>query len=107
MALLLERMKAVAEASPGPSEAGAPGSGPRWCRPTIRPPRAHGAGDLAGHLPHRVPFRQWFVLPWISRCPSCRAPPVLTALIVVTMTWVVMPRLTRLLRGFLNPPRKG
>jgi antibiotic biosynthesis monooxygenase (ABM) superfamily enzyme len=26
---------------------------------------------------------------------------------VVTMTWVVMPRLTRLLRGFLNPPRKS
>jgi len=22
---------------------------------------------------------------------------------VMTMTWVVMPRLTRLLRGFLNP----
>jgi hypothetical protein len=28
---------------------------------------------------------------------------LLTGLIVMTMTWVVMPRLTKLMRGFLNP----
>ena len=31
---------------------------------------------------------------------------LLTALIVMTMTWGVMPRLTRWMRGFLNPHAK-
>jgi antibiotic biosynthesis monooxygenase (ABM) superfamily enzyme len=31
---------------------------------------------------------------------------LLTGLIVMTMTWVVMPRLTKLMRGFLNPHLK-
>ena len=31
---------------------------------------------------------------------------LLTGLIVATMTWVVMPRLTKLMRGFLNPHLK-
>ena len=47
------------------------------------------------------------VLPWIQPLPFLPRTAVLTALIVVTMTWMVMPKLTRMLRGFLNPPRKG
>ena len=50
-----------------------------------------------------VSFFLWFVLPYLQNLPFLPRTAILTALIVMTMTWVVMPRLTRLLRGFLNP----
>ena len=53
----------------------------------------------------------WFaqlVVPLLQPLPFLPRTAVLTALIVATMTWVVMPRLTQLgwVRRFLNPPRK-
>ena len=74
---------------------------------TMHPPRARMAlVTWLGIFP-TVSFFLWFVLPWIQPLPFLPRTAVLTALIVVTMTWVVMPRLTRVLRGFLNPPRKS
>ncbi|HPE04091.1 MAG: antibiotic biosynthesis monooxygenase [Thauera sp.] len=106
---LLERMKAVAEGEPEFRKL----SGlEAWFEPavvpaTMHPPRARMAlVTWLGIFP-TVSFFLWFVLPWIQPLPFLPRTAVLTALIVVTMTWVVMPRLTRVLRGFLNPPRKG
>ena len=106
---LLERMKAVAEGEPEFRKL----SGlEAWFEPavvpaTMHPPRARMAlVTWLGILP-TVSFFLWFVLPWIQPLPFLPRTAVLTALIVVTMTWVVMPRLTRVLRGFLNPPRKS
>lgn len=106
---LLERMKAVAEGEPEFRKL----SGlEAWFEPavvpaTMHPPRARMAlVTWLGIFP-TVSFFLWFVLPWIQPLPFLPRTAVLTALIVVTMTWVVMPRLTRLLRGFLNPPRKS
>ena len=106
---LLERMKAVAEGEPEFRQL----SGlEAWFEPavvpaTMHPPRARMAlVTWLGIFP-TVSFFLWFVLPWIQPLPFLPRTAVLTALIVVTMTWVVMPRLTRVLRGFLNPPRKG
>lgn len=45
----------------------------------------------------------WFVAPHLQVLPFLPRTALLTALIVATMTWVVMPRLTRLMRGFLSP----
>ena len=106
---LLERMKAVAEGEPEFRKL----SGlEAWFEPavvpaTMHPPRVRMAlVTWLGIFP-TVSFFLWFVLPWIQPLPFLPRTAVLTALIVVTMTWVVMPRLTRVLRGFLNPPRKG
>ena len=49
----------------------------------------------------------WLVAPWLTPLPFLPRVALLTALIVITMTWVVMPRLTRLMRGFLNPAAGG
>ena len=106
---LNKRMKAVAEGEPEFRKL----SGlEAWFEPavvpaTMHPPRARMAlVTWLGIFP-TVSFFLWFVLPWIQPLPFLPRTAVLTALIVVTMTWVVMPRLTRVLRGFLNPPRKG
>ncbi len=50
-----------------------------------------------------VSFFLWLVLPYLMGLPFLLRTAVFTALITVTMTWIVMPRLTRLMRGFLNP----
>ena len=47
-----------------------------------------------------------FELPYLQGLPVLPRTALLTALIVMTMTWVVMPRLTRWMRGFLNPHAK-
>lgn len=49
----------------------------------------------------------WFALPLMQPLPFLLRVALLTALIVITMTWLVMPRLTRLMRGFLNPTKRG
>jgi len=106
---LLERMKAVAEGEPEFRKL----SGlEAWFEPavvpaTMHPPRVRMAVVTWLGIFPTVSFFLWFVLPWIQPLPFLPRTAVLTALIVVTMTWVVMPRLTRVLRGFLNPPRKS
>ncbi|WP_230971507.1 antibiotic biosynthesis monooxygenase [Nitrogeniibacter aestuarii] len=47
----------------------------------------------------------WFVAPYLADLPFLPRTAVLTALIVVTMTWVVMPRLVKWLKPFLHPAR--
>jgi antibiotic biosynthesis monooxygenase (ABM) superfamily enzyme len=48
----------------------------------------------------------YFVAPYLQGLPFLPRTALLTALIVMTMTWGVMPRLTRWMRGFLNPHAK-
>lgn len=82
-----------------------------WFEPAIvpasmQPPRVRMAFVTWLGIFPTVSFFLWFVAPWLQPLPFAPRTAVLTALIVVTMTWGVMPRLTRLLRGFLNPARK-
>ena len=82
-----------------------------WFEPAIvpasmQPPRVRMAFVTWLGIFPTVSFFLWFVAPWLQPLPFAPRTAVLTVLIVVTMTWGVMPRLTRLLRGFLNPARK-
>jgi len=49
----------------------------------------------------------WLVAPLLQALPFLPRTAVLTALIVAIMTWGVMPRLTRLMRGWLAPHRRS
>ena len=73
---------------------------------SMHPPRARMAlVTWLGIFP-TVSFFLYFVLPYLQGLPFLPRTALLTALIVMTMTWVVMPRLTRWMRGFLNPHAK-
>ena len=48
----------------------------------------------------------WLIAPLLSPLPFLLRTAVLTALIVLTMTYVVMPRLVRLMKPFLHPGRR-
>ncbi len=52
-----------------------------------------------------VALFQWLLAPRLHNLPFLLRTGILTALIVVTMTYVVMPRLVRLMRPFLHPER--
>ena len=70
---------------------------------SMHPPRARMAlVTWLGIFP-TVSFFLWFVAPHLNALPFLPRVGLLTGLIVMTMTWVVMPPLTKLLRGFLNP----
>ncbi|MFT3759060.1 antibiotic biosynthesis monooxygenase [Thauera sp.] len=79
-----------------------------WFEPAVvsasmHPPRARMAlVTWLGIFP-TVSLVLWLVAPLLEPLPFLLRTALLTALIVVTMTWLVMPRLVRLLRGFLDP----
>jgi len=74
--------------------------------PTVHPPsRARMAlATWLGIFP-TVSIFLWFVAPYLADLPFLPRTAILTALIVVTMTWVVMPRLVRWLKPFLHPAK--
>ena len=108
---LLERMKEVAEGEPEFRKL----SGlEAWFEPAVvpasmHPPRVKMAVVTWMGIFPVVSLYLWLVSLWpgFQDLPFLPRTAVFTGLIVATMTWVVMPRLTRLLRGFLNPPRKS
>ncbi|WP_240794377.1 antibiotic biosynthesis monooxygenase [Azoarcus sp. DD4] len=70
---------------------------------TMHPPRARMAVVTWLGIFPTVSLVLWLVAPLLAAWPFLLRTAVLTALIVATMTWVVMPRLTRWLRGWINP----
>lgn len=77
--------------------------GPQVIAPTTHPPRARMALVTWMGIFPTVSLALWLIAPLLAPLPFLPRVALLTGLIVVTMTWVVMPRLTRLMRGFLNP----
>lgn len=73
---------------------------------TMHPPRARMAVVTWLGIFPTVSLVLWLAAPLLATWPFLLRTAALTALIVVTMTWVVMPRLTRGLRGWLNPTAK-
>lgn len=70
---------------------------------SMHPPRARMAlVTWLGIFP-TVSFFLWFVAPLLDGVPFLPKVALITAMVVVTMTWLVMPRLGKLLKGFLNP----
>ena len=108
---LLERMKEVAEGEPEFRKL----SGlEAWFEPAVvpasmHPPRVKMAVVTWMGIFPVVSLYLWLVSLWpgFQDLPFLPRTAVFTALIVATMTWVVMPRLTRLMRGWLNPAAKG
>lgn len=72
---------------------------------TMHPPRARMAVVTWLGIFPTVSLVLWLVAPLLASWPFLLRTAVLTALIVAVMTWGVMPRLTRWLRGWLNPAR--
>ena len=108
---LLERMKEVAEGEPEFRKL----SGlEAWFEPAVvpasmHPPRVKMAVVTWMGIFPVVSLYLWLVSLWpgFQDLPFLPRTAVFTALIVATMTWVVMPRLTRLMRGFLNPASRA
>lgn len=104
----LDRLREVAEGEPASRKL----SGlEAWFEPTVvpasmHPPRARMAVVIWLGIFPTVSLILWYLAPLLQALPFLLRTAVLTALIVATMTWGVMPRLTRLMRGFLNPGRK-
>jgi antibiotic biosynthesis monooxygenase (ABM) superfamily enzyme len=72
---------------------------------TMHPPRLRMAVVTWLGIFPTVSLVLWFIAPLLHDVPFLLRTGLLTALIVVTMTWVVMPRLTKLMRGWLNSAR--
>ena len=106
---ILERQRDLAEGEPGFRYL----SGlEAWFEPamvpaSVHPPRVRMAVVTWLGIFPTVSFFLWAVAPWLQALPFLPRTAVLTALIVVTMTWVVMPRLTRLMRPWLTGPSKA
>jgi antibiotic biosynthesis monooxygenase (ABM) superfamily enzyme len=69
---------------------------------TTHPPRTRMAVVTWLGIYPTAAFFLWFVAPWLAGWPFLLRTAVITALIVATMTWVVAPRLTRAMRGWLT-----
>ena len=85
-----------------------------WFAPAVvpasmHPPRAKMAFVTWLGIFPTVSFYLWLVSLWpgFVEQPFLPRTAVFTGLIVITMTWLVMPRLTRLMRGFLASSKKG
>ncbi|THF61846.1 antibiotic biosynthesis monooxygenase [Pseudothauera nasutitermitis] len=74
---------------------------------TMHPPRARMAVVTWLGIFPTVSLVLWLVAPLLQALPFLLRTALLTALIVAVMTWVVMPRLTRLLHGWLAGRRSG
>jgi antibiotic biosynthesis monooxygenase (ABM) superfamily enzyme len=72
---------------------------------TMHPPRLRMAVVTWLGIFPTVSLVLWFIAPLLHGVPFLLRTGLLTALIVVTMTWVVMPRLTKIMRGWLNSAR--
>lgn len=83
-----------------------------WFAPAVvpasmHPPRARMALVTWMGIFPTVSLVLWLIEPLVRPyLPFLPKVALLTGLIVATMTWGVMPRLTRLMRGFLNPHLK-
>lgn len=78
-----------------------------WFAPAVvpasmHPPRARMAVVTWLGIFPTVSLFLWLVAPLLAHLPFLLRTAMLTALIVVTMTWIVMPRLTKLLRCWLS-----
>ena len=70
---------------------------------TMHPPRTRmSVVTWLGIFP-TVSLYLYLLGPLLEPLPFLARTAILTALIVPTMTWVVMPRLTRLMKGWINP----
>jgi uncharacterized protein len=76
---------------------------------SMHPPRSRMAFVTWLGIFPTVSLMLWLVLPLLQPLPFLPRTAVLTGLIVMAMTWVVMPRLTKLawVRRFLNPQAKS
>lgn len=79
-----------------------------WFAPAVvpasmHPPRVRMAVVTWLGIFPTVALFQWLLAPLLQPLPFLPRVAVLTALIVAAMTWLVMPRLTRLMKGWLNP----
>ena len=72
---------------------------------TMHPPRSRMAFVTWLGIFPTAAFFLWFVAPLVAHWPFLLRTALITGLIVATMTWLVAPRLTRWMRGFLNPKR--
>lgn len=106
---ILVRLREVAEGEPEFREL----SGlEAWFTPAVVPASMHpprlrmAVVTWLGIFP-TVSLVLWLVAPLLQGLPFLPRTAVLTALIVAVMTWGVMPHLTRLMRGWLAPQRKG
>lgn len=69
---------------------------------SLHPPRSRMAFVTWLGIFPTVSLYLWLVAPWLQPLPFLLRTALLTGLIVVTMTWLVMPRLTRVMRSWLT-----
>lgn len=100
-----QRMRAVADVEP---EYRVLSGLEAWFAPVVVPASMHpprlrmAVVTWLGIFP-TVSLFLWLLAPLLESIHFLLRTAILTILIVITMTWLVMPRLTKLLRGWINP----